>query len=1518
MDLLDEIAGTQPVNIDNFVEERPLKPLPVSESTLKNMASKAAILSGDPTGIANTYQAIVAEGKEGRNDTYQKIVSDSTTAHKDVVKKGIVSLLADPNVPIELKDAAIKNIDNYKLYDDVSIIASRAAEAPVKGESIEHEEVRLGNYDAFANIRAYNEEKQKILNRNSVDWSSKTVVDFVEMLIPFSFNKQGVSTLEPIAKALKLNQGKAGAAALPGSTMKNIVDAYQRMPAGERLQLINKIEDIVAENSGLVMDNNSVVSAMELRAILEGDYSKFDMALDNAVGVLDAIGLGGIVRGPVKVATKLFSRSKTETEAAIKAKSVADATAPVSPVNIVKDINADQVRGMYALAVSDSTGEVSRAVSGASKEDLVAASNLPQVSTSGAVESKVNNVEKFIQPDNELIEAVRDTGGFHWTDNEANNIFGNLVDKLTNASGIYSNPAETIITRDGDRFVAKALYGTPEGGFSDADTALQAVNLSLRDFGITNTQLMKKVDGEYVPVSLAEAKGVKGDYKVSVNLEKQFEFMDLTKADDLTVKRNFFDRFTPFRWTGGKQGTAANMLADHASMLDKHITGGAVRASDRAVRLDKILLKPFSEFSDGFTKLPSDRQALLMEYVKDANLKGYEDGFVTLIGKGFTKHEAELLGKWRKAWDNNYYLENMALGRSLANNGFKVFDDGQTKLFVKEISKNKNIETAYDTATDSVVKLSAKEVDDLYDAGGTLARLRRPSSMQGEVVEHVILRNTGKSYSRAIQPTDQILSYKKGYYSTYYDAPLFIVQKVRSAGGVGKTIEYEKAIGAAKDSKEAEIIRQRAIQQGFSPEDIFVREDRNSLSVNSDYFWDVQSSHGRLAQRHRGERLEGATVAHVGISDQLTLNPMEAAIRASRSVSRHIAHRDYIDAVKQRAVSKYEQYFPKEEGRVKWPSNSNELKPITSATGSEIADARTLVEYVNFLENGYVNGLDTGWKAGMNYVAEALSKVSPSFEGLAYQAGRQAPGSFLKSGVFTAYIALNPIRQAIIQSHQAIRLVGYSPTAFYKAGLQSGRYFAGKINPKLMNAEDLEIAKYVEESGMLDAIDRHNLVRGSITDMAESRNMLAKGVGKPIEISRKIGFDTGESVNLLNTLLTVRNKFISEGKNLKDKRVKEEAYSTARALSYDMNSAGDMPYNQNTLGLFLQFFQVPHKAFLQATNRRLSREDRLKLFAIDSALWGIPGYAVIENLLPDDALPKDSKARQFALEGAEMTGLNGFLSKLAGESININFVGSLGPYGTEGFEKLAEAIIGGGIGEIITNSPAYSFYLKEGGRVREAMSRMYNYLGNFVAYPKEGHDPETIKSVAQGLAEISSGWSNAYKGYLMHEMGKLQDKNGRMIMEDPHYFYAIAQIFGFKSVEEGLQYSVRRELSDLKKSRQEELDEVYKSYVRVLTRDQQLAINDPEAISRVLGFIKYTYRNDPKAMEYLHGRLEQEMPSNKQKIVKAMIEAANFPDSYKELQDIYNLGAIGDEDYNKALQLGKDMQERIKELESFE
>lgn len=1518
MDLLDEIAGIQPVNIDSFIEERPLKPLPVSDSTLKNMASKAAILSGDPTGLATTYQAVVAEGKEGVSATYKRVVDDAAIKQKDNVKQGIISLLADPNVPIEVKDAAIKNIDNYRLYDDVAILASRAAEAPVKGESVEHEAVRLSAFDAFENIRRYDEEKQKVLNRNSVDWSSKTVVDFLEMLVPFSTNKQGVSTLAPIAEALKLNTGKASAGLLPGSTMVDIVEAFQKMPAGDRLQVINKIEDIVAENSGLFMDNNSIAAAMELRAILEGDYSKFDMVLDNAVGVLDAVGLGGVVKAPAKVFTKLFSRTGSETEAAVKAKSVASGVSPTSPVEIVKNINSDQARGMYSLAISDSSGEVSKAVSGASKEELVASAKLPQVATDAAVPAKVNNIEKFITPDEELVEAIRDTGGFHWTDAEADNIFGGLVDKLTNASGVYSNPAETVITRDGDRFIAKALYGTPEGGFLDAETAMEAVKLSLRDFGITDTQLMKKVDGEYVPVSMLEAKGVPGDYKVSVNLEKQFEFLDLAKADDLQVKRNFLDRFTPFRWTGAKQGTAANFLMDHASMLDKSITGGAVRAADKAVRIDKILLKPFSEFSDGFTKLPSDRQALLMEYVKDANLQGYEDSFVNLIGKGFTKEEASLIGTWRKAWDNNFYLENMALGRSLANNGFKVFDDGNTKLFIKDIPKNKQVGTAYDTLTDSIVKISPDEVDALYDAGGTLSKLRRPTSINGEAVEHVILRNTGKSFSRAITPTDQILSYKKGYYSTYYDAPLFIVQKVRAAGGVGKTVLYEKAIGAAKDSKEAEVIRQRAIQKGFDADDIFVREDRNSLSVDSDYFWDVQSSHGRLAQRHRGDRLEGANVAHVGMSDQLTLNPMEAAIRASRSVSRHIAFRDYIDTVKQKAIRQYGDYFPQEKGMTKWPSNSNELKPRKSSTAKDIADARTMVEYINFLENGYVNGADAAWKSGMNYVAEALSKVSPSLEGLAYKAGRQAPGSFLKSGVFTAYIALNPLRQLIIQSHQSIRLVGYAPKAFTKAITDAGAYLTGKINPKGMSQETLEISKFVDDSGMLDAIDRHNLVRGSITDMAESRNMFARALGKTIEVPRKLGFDTGESMNLLNTLLTVRNKLISEGKNIADKRVKEEAYSIARALSYDMNSAGDMPYNQNTLGLFLQFFQVPHKAFLQATNRRLSRTDRFKLFAVDSALWGIPGYAIIENLLPEDAIPKDSKARQLALEGAEMTGLNGFLSKLAGEPINIAFAQNLGPYGTEGFEKLAEAIIGGGIGEIVTNSPAYSFYLKEGGRVREAISRMYNYLGNFVADPKEGHDPETLKSVAMGIAEISSGWSNAYKGYLMHEMGKLQDKNGRMIMEDPHYFYSIAQIFGFKSVEEGLQYSVRRELSDLKKSRQEELDEVYKSYVRVLTRDQKLAINDPEAISRVLGFIKHSYRHDPKAMEYLHGRLEQEMPSNKQKIVKAMIEAANFPNAYSELQEIYNLGTLGDEDYNKAIQLGKDMQERVKELEVIE
>ena len=225
---------------------------------------------------------------------------------------------------------------------------------------------------------------------------------------------------------------------------------------------------------------------------------------------------------------------------------------------------------------------------------------------------------------------------------------------------------------------------------------------------------------------------------------------------------------------------------------------------------------------------------------------------------------------------------------------------------------------------------------------------------------------------------------------------------------------------------------------------------------------------------------------------------------------------------------------------------------------------------------------------------------------------------------------------------------------------------------------DKALVKFVEDSGMIDAIDRHNMIRGAIEDVGLRHNVVTQSGGKALDFTRAIGFDTGEKANIIVHLLTVRDKFIKQGKNVADKTVRDEIYSTARALSYDMNFAGDFPYNQNSMSLIMQFFQVPHKAITSVTtNRRIPWQDKLRLAMSDMFLWGVPGSAVITNIVGKDMLPEDPAAREAVVFGVESLVFNRLFSNLAGKDVGIDF-SSLSPYSVEGWAKMFTAILSGG------------------------------------------------------------------------------------------------------------------------------------------------------------------------------------------------------------------------------------------------
>src|SRR3546814_9020974 len=54
----------------------------------------------------------------------------------------------------------------------------------------------------------------------------------------------------------------------------------------------------------------------------------------------------------------------------------------------------------------------------------------------------------------------------------------------------------------------------------------------------------------------------------------------------------------------------------------------------------------------------SDLKTLVMDFIKEANVKGIWYNKVNQLAAGLSKNATDTLDLWKKYWDNHYYFEN--------------------------------------------------------------------------------------------------------------------------------------------------------------------------------------------------------------------------------------------------------------------------------------------------------------------------------------------------------------------------------------------------------------------------------------------------------------------------------------------------------------------------------------------------------------------------------------------------------------------------------------------------------------------------------------------------------------------------------------------------------------------------------------------------------------------------------------------------------------------------------------------
>ena len=1174
---------------------------------------------------------------------------------------------------------------------------------------------------------------------------------------------------------------------------------------------------------------------------------------------------------------------------------------PASPVEIMKLANPQRARDMHTLFVNSADDVIAEGLAGTNRVQAISNNVYPQVLTeSGKVSAQVvdidRNLRREMQVPNSIHSAIWKDGGIMYTPQEKAAIKANVVRDFQAAEGLVMRESMGGFKDEGIRLNISAVYGTPEGDFKNAKQAFDQAKYALRKYGVLDEeiQVLSKEGLDYVPVKLADVGDAEGSYVVRVNTFHEVDPTDVAKFEGTSVKLNWLDRLPVTQW--GQHGSLNRYLLDASSMLDPKYTGAASVASDRAAGFEKLMLEVATEYSDSYKSLSKTEQQLVDNYHREANFNQLAFDAGDLRARGFSPQAIDAVKKWRNFWDGHFYLENLDLVRTMNGQGYMKFSNANADLYAKPSAKNSTIGKVYDPATDTVVILSQKELDDLYAKGGSYAKLRRPTDFGGTTVEHMIVRNTPTEFLRKFRDTDQVLNYREGYYQLQYTAPRFVDEI--SVGANGQTVR--RAVAVAGDTAEAQHFVDRMKASAPSGVQYSIRGDERALRRGSDDWFDINSSSGRIAQRHRGKLLEdGAGLNHLGDGSYI-LDPVTSAIRAAKSIAGRTVNRPMLEAAKARFMQQHGSLLPGDGiGGVRFPNNVSEIGAKGEATSKRVADARSDFNYIHYLENGYINGIDSAWKQFFNAMAAQAGKKGLSkLERGATALSETAPAQLSKQSVFMATIGSNPLRQWLIQPHQAARMMAYNPQGVLtgKVAAYSTAFLERKIadklnyNPLLTNKASEDFIKFVEDSGMMAAVDKQNLVRGSLMDAAESSSRIGKMAKAPVNFLRKIGFDIGEMANTLGHLAAVYDKYVSQGKNLADPAVRTEAYSVTRAISYDMNFAGDMPYNQTTPSLLLQFMQVPHKAALQILNRRIPLQDRAMLAAGDILFWG-PPTLLISQMMGGDILPDDPKMREAVIYGIEGLMINEALQSLFDdETINVDF-SSLAPYDMHGISKVLYTFFTEGPVQSIANSPAGQLFTKDNGRIPNAVASALRFFG---AADPIGETPDSFLRTMNEVMKISSGWSNATKAYIALETGKRQDNYGRPVADSVHNTEAVMLAFGFGNAAQRDLWKVIEQSNKVTKSFKEDVMKDYKTILQYYETELGKGIQDPEQLTAVTSFVLKRYADNPEAVKIIREQLKFDLADPNSKLLYQIMKASGLPEGDK-LKDSIRMSALPDD-----------------------
>jgi hypothetical protein len=1458
---------------------------------------------GSPTGQA--YFDVLQENEEvGYSPTTQSI---NTVLHQEETQRMtdmLPDILLDDSLTDDQKREMLGVTAGNRPENSLTYQYARdELETPEYLENnAEYRDSKQAGMDIMLNVSEYYEALDAAQDQLDLDKDpgfTDQATDFLHMMIPF-VDQATVADVNSL-----MGKGPAGVAEafiLLGESKEALVAGWEKMPIGERRASAESLVNILlAANSNSFTTNELNTRAM-IDTVMYGDYADWERWLDNAVGLLDLSLLGKPVKWGVD-AVKMTNRLR-------KVRSVVRHS---SPHRMANESNATTARNQVAAMMKDETGEVSQALTGASRGEGVLDTVFPEMKSAGSdsIRNKVGEstsaYEKTLVANKGLEEALNDSAIGALTKKEIEAATARVVNNLQEAKGVTSRKEMFTIEAGELGARIKGVYGPAEGGWSSAKEARELLAVALRSEGVTANDIviLKRMgNGEYKPVIQAGEeipvvtdivtgiqKEEKAEYLAALDFDYETRFSDIigdwTKFD---VKRNFLDR-SPI---ASKLGVQRHLI-DPASTLDPHIIFGANAAVDKAARATKVMLEDAKVFSDQLKNMDKDAQQLTLSYLKEANEQGLKfNRDMVKADYNFTDKQLDAIQSFRNYWDDVWAIRNRTDAKAMVDEGYVLYESAatDTRLFGRprssvHLDKSKPI---YNPETDGVSDFYSAEKA-LNDGLVEVIQLRRPLEVSGSVTDYVLV---APKSTRRMTKDDIVYPYRDGYFEVNYTQPHFIVREITDSSGK----VYTKAVATAETFEDAELYISRLAKT--DPDGVYVRrgdiKDRKDLAG---FEQDMFESYGHGRQRARGQRLEDATAVVRNTEQNNVKGPVDTMIDTSRLMGNRIAMTDYMNATKQRFMETYAEVLPTKLGQTQFPARLEDIGSAANAESSFVADARTTFEYIAYLEHGYISSLSEVTKSAMRTAADAFgARGFGTLEKVARATSEASIVDTTKNAAFQLYIALNPLRQLLLNAHQSALLLANFPqyainprgmvadfTAMADLALSGGKNLKVLAKASARSEDELRLMyKEFQKSGLEASIDVHNMARGTLTEFAEgtrfSQSFSKRAVGAALGIPRKVGFEAGEWVNLTSAWLAQYDK-AKQGKAALTRTDFHEVGAKARNYTFNMNRAGDMPYNQNVFSLLFQFFQVPHKAALQLTNRALAPKERVKLGLYNALSYSLPVgamYTLFGDMLPDPV--EHPEIHDAVVQGLEFYMWNRMIEGMTGLESEIDF-SSMSPSDPYGVYEVIHGLFTTETGSLIAASPAGSLFFGNNPRITnlaKTAARFFNVTDDF-----EG-DPTTMSHVFNDMAHLTSGYSNYYKAKMAYDYGKLYSQRGEVVDPSVSSPEAIALAFGFPTMDAAREYTTNNRLYKTKEAARKDVDKFFNEYTTRLSREG-ITAEEVDYQVKLMSQAMRVFKDNPAAMDRVTFRLKRSLERGDTSIYNAVLRLAGEmpPEKAREL-----------------------------------